>query len=99
MKRQHHAVRGLLSGLLLGIGVALLLFSYAKVALGTLAFPLVIVIFTVLGLGVGLLGGDARRDAGTEPPQRLSGPAASLATLSAHSRAASASTSSLVWPS
>lgn len=68
MKRRNHVVRGLLSGLVLGIGVALLLFSYAKIALGTLPFPLVIVIFTVLGLGVGLLGGDAQREVGAEPP-------------------------------
>ena len=54
--RKRHIVRGLLSGLLLGLGVALLLFSYAKVAIGTLSFLIVIVIGIVLGLVIGLIG-------------------------------------------
>jgi hypothetical protein len=41
-----HPFRGALAGLLLGIGLALVLFSFSVIALGTLA-PLV-----VIGLGV-----------------------------------------------
>lgn len=56
MNRKRHVVRGALSGLLLGIGLALLLFSYAKIAIGTLAFPAVIVAGLVVGLAVGIIG-------------------------------------------
>ena len=49
-----HPVRGAVAGLLLGLGIALLLFSYAKIAVGTLAVPLVVLIGLVVGLLVGL---------------------------------------------
>lgn len=48
-------VVGLVSGLLLGLGVALLLFSYSKIALGTTAFPVVILVGAVVGLVLGIL--------------------------------------------
>lgn len=48
-------VVGLVSGLLLGLGVALLLFSYSKLAIGTKAFPVVIVVGAVVGLALGIL--------------------------------------------
>ena len=51
---KRHPVRGAVAGLLLGVGAALLLFSYARIAIGTLAFPLVILIGLVFGLLVGL---------------------------------------------
>ena len=54
-ERHRHPVRGLFAGLLLGLGLALLLFTYAKIAIGTLAFPLVIVAGIVVGLLVGIL--------------------------------------------
>lgn len=54
-------VGGIVSGLLLGLGVALLLFSYAKIALGTGAVPVVIGIGTAVGLLLGILATVARR--------------------------------------
>ena len=54
--RKRHIVRGLLGGLLLGLGVAVLLFTYAKVAVGTLAFPLVVLVGVVVGLVIGVIG-------------------------------------------
>ena len=54
-------VTGIISGFLLGLGIALLLFSYAKIALGTSAVPIVVVIGTVVGLLVGILATVARR--------------------------------------
>lgn len=63
MRRQRHIVRGAVSGFVLGFGIALLLFSYAKIAIGTLAFPLVIACGTVLGLVIGVLGEPAERGA------------------------------------
>jgi hypothetical protein len=54
--RKRHIVRGLLGGLLLGLGVAVLLFTYAKVAIGTLAFPFVVLIGVVAGLVIGIIG-------------------------------------------
>ena len=54
-------VGGLISGLLLGLGLALLLFSYAKIAFGTNAFPLVIVLGVVIGLLLGILGTMVKR--------------------------------------
>ena len=69
MIRERHLVRGALSGLLLGIGLALLLFSYAKIAIGTLAFPGVIAAGLVLGLAVGFIGRRApSAPAPTGPP-------------------------------
>jgi hypothetical protein len=47
-------------GLFLGLGIALLLFTYAKIAFGTMAFPLVILIGIVVGLLLGLFA-PARR--------------------------------------
>lgn len=52
-------VVGLISGLLLGLGIALLLFSYSKLAIGTMAFPLVILIGVLVGLALGVVA--ARR--------------------------------------
>jgi hypothetical protein len=49
-----HPVRGAFAGLLLGLGIAVLLVTYAKIAFGTLAVPLVILIGLVVGLLVGL---------------------------------------------
>jgi hypothetical protein len=46
-------VLGIVSGFLLGLGIALLLFSYAKIAVGTNALPVV----TLAGAGAGLLLG------------------------------------------
>jgi len=54
-ERHRHPGRGLLAGLLFGLGLALLLFTYAKIAIGTLAFPLVILAGIVIGLLVGIL--------------------------------------------
>lgn len=54
--RQRHIVRGLLGGLLLGLGIALLLFTYAKIAVGTLAFPLVVLVVLLAGLAIGIVG-------------------------------------------
>jgi hypothetical protein len=54
-------VGGIVSGFLLGLGIALLLFSYAKIAIGTGAVPVVIVIGTVAGLLLGVLATVARR--------------------------------------
>jgi len=54
-------VFGIVSGFLLGLGVALLLFSYAKIAVGTSALPVVILIGTAAGLLVGILATVARR--------------------------------------
>ena len=54
-------VGGIVSGFLLGLGVALLLFSYAKIAIGTGAVPVVVVIGTVAGLLLGILATVARR--------------------------------------
>jgi hypothetical protein len=53
-RRPRRPISGLLGGLLLGLGVALLLFSYAKIAMGTLAVPLVVVLGMVAGLLWGL---------------------------------------------
>jgi len=46
-------VLGIVSGFLFGLGIALLLFSYAKIAIGTSAFTVV----TLAGVGAGLLLG------------------------------------------
>ena len=54
-------VSGIVFGFLLGLGVALLLFSYAKIAIGTGAFPVVVVIGTAAGLLLGILATVARR--------------------------------------
>ena len=56
-------VLGLVSGLLFGIGVALLLFSYAKIAIGTTAFPVVIVAGVVVGLVLGIVATMKKRSA------------------------------------
>jgi len=53
--RRRHPGRGIFAGLLLGLGLALLLFTYAKIAIGTLAFPLVILAGIVVGLLIGIL--------------------------------------------
>ena len=58
--RRRHPGRGFFAGLLLGLGAALLLFSYAKIAIGTLAFPLVIVAGIVVGMAVGLFAPTGR---------------------------------------
>lgn len=60
-------VLGIVSGFILGTGVALLLFSYAKVAIGTNAFPAVIIGGVVLGLVVGILGSRVRRPSPAAP--------------------------------
>ncbi len=54
-------VSGIVSGFLLGLGIALLLFSYAKIAMGTSAFAVVVLIGTAAGLLVGILATVARR--------------------------------------
>jgi hypothetical protein len=41
--RRHHPVRGFFGGLFVGLGVALLLFLYGKIAFGTLT-PYVIIL-------------------------------------------------------
>ena len=48
-------VLGLICGFLLGLGVALLLFSYSKIALGTMSFTVVTVGGIVVGLVLGIL--------------------------------------------
>ena len=54
-------VGGIVSGFVLGLGVALLLFSYAKIAVGTGAVPVVVLIGTAAGLLLGILATLARR--------------------------------------
>ena len=63
-------VSGIVSGFLLGLGVALLLFSYAKIAIGTGAVPVVTLIGTLAGLLIGILATVAHRSAREvpEPP-------------------------------
>jgi hypothetical protein len=47
---KRHPIRGLLGGLVLGIGVSLLLFSYAKVAFGSSIFLILIGAVMLVGL-------------------------------------------------
>ncbi|MEN3273348.1 MAG: hypothetical protein V7636_2109 [Actinomycetota bacterium] len=54
-------VVGIISGFLLGLGIALLLFSYAKIALGTNAFTVVTLVGVAAGLLLGILATVARR--------------------------------------
>ena len=63
-------VGGIVSGFLLGLGVALLLFSYAKIAVGTNALPVVTLIGAAAGLLLGILATVARRSPRVvpEPP-------------------------------
>lgn len=60
---------GIVSGFLLGLGVALLLFSYAKIAVGTNALPVVVIIGTVFGLLLGILATVARRSPPAQSPE------------------------------
>jgi hypothetical protein len=48
--RRHHPVRGFVGGLLIGLGVALLLFLYGKIAFGTLTPYVIILAGVLLGL-------------------------------------------------
>jgi len=57
---------GIVSGFLLGLGIALLLFSYAKIAVGTNAVPVVVIIGTVAGLVLGILATVFNRSARAE---------------------------------
>jgi hypothetical protein len=47
---KRHPVRGFFAGLCIGLGVAVLLFTYGVIALGTNAPFVVILVFTVLGV-------------------------------------------------
>ena len=59
-------VLGIISGFLLGLGVALLLFSYAKIAAGTNAPTVVVLVGTVAGLALGILATVFRRTSRVE---------------------------------
>lgn len=61
-------VLGIVSGLLLGLGIALLLFSYAKIAVGTSAFTVVTLAGVAAGLLLGILATAVRRRPAAEPP-------------------------------
>lgn len=54
-------VLGTVSGFLLGLGITLLLFTYAKIAFGTNAPSWIVVAGTLVGLVVGILATTARR--------------------------------------
>jgi len=56
VRRRSHPFIGLIGGLLLGLGVALLLISYSVVPLGLATPWLVIALFVILGLLWGLFG-------------------------------------------
>ena len=65
MKRRH-PIRGFIFGAILGLGVALMMISYAVVPFG-LATPYILIgAFAVIGLVLGLLGGKAKP--ATAPP-------------------------------
>jgi VIT1/CCC1 family predicted Fe2+/Mn2+ transporter len=49
-RTQRRPILGFFSGLLFGLGVAVLLFSYAKIALGTLTPYVIIGLCTLLGV-------------------------------------------------
>ena len=63
-------VLGIVSGFLLGLGIALLLFSYAKIAIGTTAFTVVPLAGLAAGLLLGILATAVRRSPrpAAEPP-------------------------------
>jgi hypothetical protein len=56
VRRRSHPFIGLIGGLLLGVGVALLMISYSVVPLGVATPWLVIALFVILGLLWGLFG-------------------------------------------
>lgn len=64
---KRHPIRGALWGLIAGLGLALLLFSYNVVALGTLTPYVVIVLGVAAGIGFGALA-PAKGAAAQSPP-------------------------------
>ncbi len=54
-------VQGFFSGLLLGLGIALMLITYAKIAAGTKAPWVVVGIVTLIGTALGLLASRSNR--------------------------------------
>ncbi len=64
--KKRHPVRGVIGGILLGLGVTILLLSYAKAPFGDATIWLPLVVFVVVGLVVSLAV-PARGVAGAPP--------------------------------
>ena len=52
-----HLIRAVLSGLALGLGIALLLIQHGRIALGTMAPMVIVIIALVIQIGIALVAG------------------------------------------